>query len=140
MSASVHPLPTSRQPSPVAPNRGDWGALRAELHQRCADHDLVVLWDELTHPERKALMASANFPHRERDSRRHVADMPKASRDAIRAAIHRMSRYASQLRDRLQGERPHPSQELASHAREALTDGDIKAAMHWVSMIERGVM
>lgn len=139
MSASVHPLPTSRQPSSIVPDRGDWGALRAELHQRCADRDLVVLWDELSHPERKALMASANFPHRERDSRRHVADMPKTNRDAIRAAIHRMSRYASQLRDRLQGERPHPSQELASHAREALAAGNLEAAQHWLSIIERGV-
>ena len=68
-----------------------------------------------------------------------IEDMAKADRDAIRAAIHRMSQYGRRLRERLEGDRPHPSRELASHARQALAKGDTEAAEHWLALIERGV-
>ncbi|QEM80189.1 hypothetical protein [Halomonas binhaiensis] len=139
MAATVHPLPTSHQSSAVQADRGDWGKLCAELRDRQADKDLAELWHDLSHPERRTLMASANFHHLQRDPRRVIEDMSKADRDAIRASIHRMSRYSSQLRDRLHGEHQHPSRELASHAREALAAGDTEAAMHWLSIIERGI-
>lgn len=139
MAATVHPLPTSRQSTDVQPDRGEWGKLCAELRDRRADKDLAELWHDLSHPERRTLMASANFHHLQRDPRRAIEDMSKADRDAIRASIHRMSRYASQLRDRLHGDHQHPSRELASHAREALAAGNTEAALHWLSIIERGI-
>ena len=50
-----------------------------------------------------------------------------------------MSQYGRRLRERLEGDRPHPSRELASHARQALAKGDTEAAEHWLALIERGV-
>lgn len=140
MAASVHPLPTSRQHSAVQPDRGDWGALCAELRDRHADKDLAELWCTLSHPERKTLMASASFHHLQRNPRQTIEEMSKTDRDAIRSAIHRMSRYASRLRGQLQGDRHHPSRELASHARQALAEGNTEAALHWLSIIERGIV
>ena len=137
MSASVHPLPTAPQPAAVEPDRGEWGALRAELHDRCADHDLAALWAEISAAERRMLMASAHLP--QRDPRTAVEELPKPSRDAIRAAVYRMSHHAERLRGGLAGHREHPSRELASHARQALAEGNIDAALHWLAIIERGV-
>src|SRR5690554_1469618 len=118
-TASIHPLPTITRPPAVQPDRGEWGAIRAELHSRCADTDLGSLWAELGTGERRTLLASAKLRH---DPRTAIADMPRHSRNAIRASIHRMSGYAKQLRHRLEGDRPHPSRELAEHARLALAE------------------
>ncbi|RCV89698.1 hypothetical protein [Billgrantia montanilacus] len=137
MSAQVHQLPTTHQPPAVQPDRGDWGALRAELHDRCADRDLAALWSELATGERKALLASAKIDPRE--CLTALEQMPKFNRDSIRAAVHRMSQYAARLRDRLEGDKPHPSRELAAHARQAIAEGNTKAALHWLGLIERGV-
>lgn len=137
MSATVHQLPAIQAPAPVEADRGEWGALRAELHSRCADEDLAALWEGLKTGERRALLASARLDTRE--ARTALERFTKFERDAIRAAVHRMSHYASQLRDRLAGERPHPSRELAAHARQALEEGNHKAALHWLGLIERGV-
>ncbi|GEN25417.1 hypothetical protein HCU01_33660 [Halomonas cupida] len=139
MPASVHQLPTPKALPLVQPDRGDWGALRAELHKRCADQDLAELWRDMAPGERRTLLASAAIPQADRDIRQAIEDMPKPRRDAIRAAIHRMSQYASRLRERMDGERKHPSRDLASHAREALAEGNTEGALHWISMIERGV-
>lgn len=136
MSASVHPLPSAATPR-IQRDRGDWGALRAELRDRCADRDLAELWAELATGERRTLLASARLDTR--DATRGIDAMPRHSRDAIRAAIHRMSAYAARLRDRLEGDRPHPSRDLAAHARAALAEGNIEAAQHWLAIIERGV-
>lgn len=139
MSASVHQLPTRHQPTaePVSHDRAGFGALRAELHSRCADSDLAQLWSELAIAERRTLLASAHLD--KRLSLDAIASMSKGQRHAIRAAIQRMSQYAERLRVRLAGDKPHPSRELASHARQALAEGNTKAAMHWLSLIERGV-
>ncbi|SDK70458.1 hypothetical protein [Billgrantia gudaonensis] len=138
MSAQVHPLPTPhRQPPAVEPDRGEWGALRAELHGRCADRDLAALWAELAPGERRTLLASAKLDTR--DARLPIERMPQFSRNAIRAAIHRMSQYANRLRAELEGHKPHPSRELAGHARQALAEGNTEAALHWLAIIERGV-
>lgn len=137
MSASVHQLPTPKAPPVVQPDRGEWGALRAELHSRCADQDLAELWAQLATGERRTLLASAKL--NARDSLTAIEQMPKFNRDAIRAAIHRMSQYAGRLRGKLAGDKPHPSRELASHARQALAEGNTEAAMHWLALIERGV-
>ncbi|MBB3141244.1 hypothetical protein [Halomonas organivorans] len=137
MSANVHPLPSAQPRPAVEHDRGDWGALRAELHSRCADEDLATLWAELEPGERRTLMASARLP--QRDPRVGIHELPKPSREALRAAVHRMSQYASRLRDNLGGHRPHPSRELASHARQALAEGNTEAALHWLAIIERGV-
>ncbi|QFT84463.1 hypothetical protein FIU88_05650 [Halomonas sp. THAF12] len=138
MPSNVSHLPvTHRQTPAVEPDRGEWGALRAELHDRCNDQDLATLWAELAAGERRALMASARLV--ERDPRLAIHDLPKPSRDALRAAIHRMSQYAAQLRDSMNGHRPHKSRELAAHARQALADGNTEAALHWLAIIERGV-
>lgn len=134
---SVHPLPTPRRAPVVQPDRGEWGALRAELHRRCADHDLAELWAELGTGERRTLLASARLDTR--DSLAAIEHMPQFNRDAIRAAIRRMSQYASRLRGQLDGDQPHPSRELAGHARHALAEGNIEAALHWLGLIERGV-
>ncbi|MFM9270002.1 hypothetical protein ACJ7V3_07040 [Halomonas elongata] len=139
MSADVRPFPAPArpQPAPVQQDRGEWGALRAELHNRCADQDLAALWVEMPASDRRMVMASAQLV--ERDPRLGIHDLPKSARDALRAAIHRMSQYAGQLRDGLNGHRPHPSRELASHARQALEEGNTEAARHWLAIIERGV-
>lgn len=136
--SNVSPFPTPQpQTPPVEQDRGDWGALRAELHSRCADQDLAAKWAELNAAERRMLMASANLL--QRDPRTPIQEMPKASRDAIRAALHRMSRHASDLIDDMNGRRPHPSRDLASHARQAIAEGNTEAALHWLAIIERGV-
>lgn len=139
MAANVHrlPTPTPTPPTIIHPDRGEWGALRAELHRRCADHDLAELWAELGTGERRTLLASVKLDSR--DSLTAIEHMPQFNRDAIRAAIHRMSQYASRLRGQLDGNRPHPSRELASHARQALAEGNTEAALHWLGLIERGV-
>ncbi|WP_046079973.1 hypothetical protein [Halomonas sp. HG01] len=138
MPSNVSQLPvTHRQTPAVEPDRGEWGALRAELHDRCNDQDLATKWIELNAAERRMLMASANLP--QRDPRTPIQEMPKASREAIRAALHRMSRHASDLIDDMSGHRPHPSRELATHARQALAEGNTEAALHWLAIIERGV-
>ncbi|WP_275286898.1 hypothetical protein [Halomonas elongata] len=137
MSADVRPFPTPAQPLPVEQDRGDWGALRAELHSRCADQDLASLWAEMPSSDRRMVMASAQLA--ERDPRLAIHDLPKSARDALRAAIVRMSQYAGRLRHHLAGGRPHPSRELASHARQALAEGNTEAALHWLAIIERGI-
>ncbi|MEQ4541166.1 MAG: hypothetical protein ABN479_19735 [Billgrantia sp.] len=137
MSARIHRLPTPSTPPVVQPDRGAWGALRAELHARVADEDLVELWSGLATGERRTLLASARIDPRE--ARTALHSMTQLDRDAIRAAIHRMSQYAGRLRGQLAGDKPHPSRELASHARQALAEGNTEAAMHWLALIERGV-
>lgn len=139
MSADVRPFPAPArpQPVPIQQDRGEWGALRAELHSRCADQDLAALWAEMPSSDRRMVMASAQLM--ERDPRLAIHDLPKPARDALRASIERMSQYASRLRSRLTGDRPHPSRELASHARQALEEGNTEAARHWLAIIERGV-
>ncbi|SFU79687.1 hypothetical protein [Halomonas korlensis] len=137
MSASVHQLPTPSQPPAVQRDRADFGALRAELHQRCADHDLAELWSSLATGERKALLASAKLSPRE--ALTPIEQMAKFNREAIRGAIQRMSQYANRLRRQLEGDKPHPSRELASLARQALAEGDTRAAQHWLALIEKGV-
>ena len=137
MATNVTPLRTNRQPPRVEPDRGEWGALRAELHSRCADEDLAALWAELATGERRAVLASAKLDPSE--SLTPLEQQPHYNRQAIRAAIHRMSQYANRLRDRLHGERPHPSRELAANARHALEQGNTRDAMHWLALIEKGV-
>jgi len=137
MSATVHQLPATQAPAPVEADRGEWGALRAELHSRCADEDLAETWEGMNSGERKALLMSARLDPRE--ARTPMERFTKFERDAIRAAIHRQGRHYLGLRDRLAGERPHPSRELAAHARQALEEGNHKAALHWLGLIERGV-
>ena len=61
MPASIHTLPTPKAQPAIERDRGDWGALRAELHSRCADQDLAELWSELGIGERKAVLASARM-------------------------------------------------------------------------------
>ncbi|MDL4862271.1 hypothetical protein NPJ88_007990 [Halomonas elongata] len=138
MSADIRPFPAPARPSaePVQQDRGEWGALRAELHSRCADEDLAALWADLAVGERRTLLASARMSS---DPRVGIHDLPKSARAALRAAIERMSQYAGRLRGHLAGNRPHPSRELAGHARQALAEGNTEAAMHWLAIIERGV-
>jgi|GEM_PF-921684 len=115
--------------------RAGFGALRAELHARCEDEDLATLWRELMTNERKTLLASAQMEPR--DALRSIGEMSKVERNAIRAAIGRMSQYALRLRDRLEtAERP--SRQMARQARQALIDGDRQAALHWLNLIEQG--
>lgn len=117
--------------------RAGFGALRAELHARCADEDLAALWSELSLAERKAVLASARMEPR--DAVFSIDRMAKSDRDSIRAAIGRMSQYAQKLRDRLNhSHRAHPSRDLAANARRALDAGDMRGAKHWLDLIERG--
>lgn len=121
----------------VTHDRAGFGHVMAQLNERAQDLDLVKLWDELPFPDRRLLLKSAGL---ENDPSRAALDALNATeRAAVRAAIHRMSGYATALQDRLTGTRPHPSIELASHARKALADGDSEEALHWLSLIERGV-
>ncbi len=137
MSASVHQLPTTHQPPAVEPDRAGFGALRAELHSRCADHDLAELWSTMPTGSRKAVLASAKLSPRE--ALTPIEQMPHFNREAIRGGIKRMSQWANELRRQLEGDKPHPSRELASLARQALAEGDTRAAQHWLALIEKGV-
>ncbi|MFI2817886.1 hypothetical protein [Vreelandella piezotolerans] len=133
--ATVTPLP-ARQTSPrVQPDRAGFGALRAELHQRAADQDLVSVWADLPFAERRLVLKSAGLSV---DATQQISQLTKPERAAVRAAIHRMSEYANGLKDQLRN-RQHPSAELASHARQAIAEGNTKAALHWLSLIEKGV-
>lgn len=127
------PLPPRSQ---TQPDRAGFGALRAELHSRAADQDLVQVWADLPHAERRFVLKSAGLKE---DATVQIRQLAKPERDAVRASIHRMSRYASGLKDQLNNRAQHPSAELASHARQALAEGNTKAALHWLSLIEKGV-
>ncbi|QEL12258.1 hypothetical protein [Kushneria phosphatilytica] len=148
--ATVHAIHQQHDP------RDEFLAVRAELHRRTEDLDLIELWDELQPAERQLVLRSAAqhlVPLRplneidpdERTADRIVADlthcpmewMRPQAREAIRAAIHRMSTYANRLRDRMEPEGPHPSQTLAASARHALAQGDTAAAMHYLQLIEQ---
>ena len=129
-SLSAQP-PATELPSD---GRAGFGALRAELHARCADEDLAALWAGLKLGERKAIVASAGL--HPRDAEAAIAALDRFERRAIRAAIGRMSRYAQRLGQRLQGE--SPSRALAANARRALAEGDTASALHWLSLIEAG--
>ncbi|WP_251978590.1 hypothetical protein [Salinicola avicenniae] len=115
-------------------SRAGFGALRAELHARCADEDLAELWADMLTNERKAVLASAQMTPG--DALRGIDEMSRTERDAIRAAIGRMSRYAQRLGERLKSE--SPTLELAANARRAIGAGDTQAALHWLGLIERG--
>ncbi|MCE3028599.1 hypothetical protein [Salinicola sp. DM10] len=128
-------------PADVQPDgRAGFGALRAELHARCADEDLAALWAGLKLGERKAIAASAGL--HPRDAEAAIAALSQVERDAIRAAIGRMSRYAQALHACLGSQpnarQPHPSRALAANARRALDRGDTPGARHWLGLIERG--
>ncbi len=131
---NVSPLPVRQTPR-VQQDRAGFGALRAELHQRASDQDLVAVWADLPFAERRLVLKSAGVAV---DATQTISQLDKAQRAAVRAAIHRMSEYASGLKDQLRN-RKHPSAELASHARKAIAEGNTKAALHWLSLIEKGV-
>lgn len=133
--ATVTPLPARQTPPRVQQDRAGFGALRAELHQRAADQDLVSVWADLPFAERRLVLKSAGLSA---DATQQISQLTKPERAAVRAAIHRMSEYASGLKDQLRN-RKHPSAELASHTRQALAEGNTKAALHWLSLIEKGV-
>lgn len=133
--ANIATLPAAHPPA-VQADRAGFGELRAELHQRAADQDLVSVWAELPFAERRLVLKSAGLPV---DATQQVSQLTKPERDALRAAIHRMSDYASGLKDQLHNRTQHPSCELASHARQALAEGNTRAALHWLSLIEKGV-
>lgn len=133
---NVTPLPSRQRTAIVQHDRAGFGELRAELHSRVADQDLVAVWAELPFPERRFVLKSAGL---EADATQQINQLAKPERAAVRAAIHRMSNYATGLRDQLRHRTQHPSCELASHARQALAEGNTKAALHWLSLIEKGV-
>lgn len=134
--ANVTPLPTRKAPPRVHSDRAGFGELRAELHSRAADQDLISVWADLPFPERRFVLKSAGLSA---DATQQINQLAKPERAAVRAAIHRMSDYASGLKDQLRNRAQHPSCELASHARQALAEGNTKAALHWLSLIEKGV-
>ena len=131
--SNVARLPVTQR---LQQDRAGFGALRAELHQRAADQDLVAVWADLPFAERRLVLKSAGLPV---DATQTISQLDKAQRTAVRAAIHRMSEYASGLKDQLNQRTQHPSAELASHARQAIAEGNTKAALHWLSLIEKGV-
>ncbi|WP_353980942.1 hypothetical protein [Salinicola endophyticus] len=145
LSSPAQP-PAQPRAADVQPDgRAGFGALRAELHARCADEDLAALWAGLKLGERKAIAASAGL--HPRDAEAAIAALNQVERDAIRAAIGRMSRYAQALHACLGSQRchaqpnarpPHPSRALAANARRALDRGDTPGARHWLGLIERG--
>ncbi|REC94906.1 hypothetical protein [Kushneria indalinina] len=147
--ASVHAI----RPETVDPRAG-FLAARDELRRRTENRDLAEVWAAMQPAERAVVLRSAaqhlvplrpinEIPANERTPDR-IADnltrtpiewMSPQAREAIRSAIHRMSSYASRLRDGLRSE-SHPSQALAASARLALEAGDIAAAQHYLKLIE----
>ncbi|WP_198655841.1 hypothetical protein, partial [Salinicola sp. CR57] len=101
----------SHLPVVQSDGRAGFGELRAELHARSADRDLVALWSRLKYAERRAVIASAGMASQ--DATRDIGRMSQTERNAIRAAIGRMSRYAQTLNDQLGTDRhDHPSRAL----------------------------
>ncbi|WP_445620630.1 hypothetical protein ACUN8C_01595 [Kushneria sp. Sum13] len=148
--ASVHAIRPVEQLDP----RASFLAVRDELRRRTENRDLAEVWAAMQPGERAVVLRSAaqtlvpnrpinEIPPNERTpeaiannlTRTPIEWMTPKTREAIRSAIHRMSAYASRLRD---GMRPasHPSQTLAASARQALAQGDIAAAQHYLALIE----
>ncbi|WP_414502628.1 hypothetical protein [Zymobacter sp. IVIA_5232.4 C2] len=130
--------------------RAGFLALRDELQARHADLDLAEVWDGMKRSERKAVLLSAtiikpdNGNKKPDDSSNHRAEllttpllqMAVEDRVAIRHAIHRMSAFASGLKDRCHKHSASRPVELATLARTALDKGDMVAARHFISLIE----
>lgn len=135
-SAAPTATPASHLQLVQPDGRAGFGALRAELHARCEDEDLAELWAEMLTNERKAVLASAQM--QPRDALRSIGEMNKVERDAIRAAIGRMSQFARRLRSELETAEP-ASRQLARRVRQALLEDDRQAALHWLNLIEQGV-
>ncbi|OLO05086.1 hypothetical protein [Salinicola socius] len=138
MAAATHAVTAEKQRhlSVVQPDgRAGFGALRAELHARTEDKDLAELWADLKLAERKAVAGSAGMEAK--DALRSIESLGKHDRDAIRAAIGRMSRYAQRLRQQLETS-AQPSCQMARNARQALLEDDRQAALHWLNLIEQG--
>lgn len=150
--ASVHAL---RPEAETVDPRAGFLAVRDELHRRTEDRDLIEVWAQMQPGERATVLRSAaqklvplrpvneiepgqRTPERiARDlARTPMDEMDKSTRAAIRAAIHRMSVYASRLRDGARRE-AHPSQALAASARQAIAEGDTAAALHYLNLIEQ---
>lgn len=148
--ASVHAI----RPDTVDP-RTEFLVVRDELRRRTENRDLAEVWADMQPAERAVVLRSAaqhlvplrpinkidaneRTPDRIADNltRTPIEWMTPKAREAIRAAIHRMSSYASRLRDGLRSE-SHPSQALAASARLAIENGDIAAAQHYLKLIEQ---
>ena len=123
--------------------RAGFIALRDELQAQHADLDLAEVWDSMKRSERHAVLLSATLIE-QGDSKQRRSEllatpllrMPTEDRIAIRNAIHRMSAFASGLKDRCH-KRSAPSHvELAQQARNALDKGDMDTARHFISLIE----
>ncbi len=84
--ANVTPLPARQSPPRVQPDRAGFGELRAELHSRAADQDLVEVWAELPFAERRLVLKSAGLPV---DATQQISQLTKPERAVVRAAIHR---------------------------------------------------
>ncbi|WP_438767953.1 hypothetical protein [Kushneria sp. TE3] len=149
--ASVHAIRPAEQIDP----RAGFLAARDELRRRTENRDLAEVWTDMQPAERAVVLRSAaqhlvptrplnEIPANERTpdaiannlTHTPIEWMTPKAREAIRAAIHRMSSYASRLRDGLRPE-SHPSQALAASARQAIEAGDIAAAQHYLKLIEQ---
>lgn len=119
--------------SVITEDRAGFAALRADLHERSADLDLVELWADLRRAERRAVLQSAQLTD---DSTQQIGHFTKTERAAIRSAIHRMSGYASRLKDRLTGGQSAAAG-MAANAAAALSAGDNAEALHWMNMIQK---
>lgn len=119
--------------SVITEDRAGFAALRAELHERSADLDLIELWADLRRSERCAVLKSAQL---DESATLKIGQMSQTERDAVRAAIHRMSRYAGRLKDRLTGGQSAAAG-MAANAAAALSAGNQAEALHWLSMIQK---
>lgn len=123
--------------------RAGFLALRDELQARHADLDLAEVWDGMKRSERKAVLLSATIIGSDDSNKRRaellttpLRQMSVEDRVAIRHAIHRMSAFASGLKDRCHKHSASRPIELATLARTALDKGDMVAARHFISLIE----
>lgn len=132
MSTDIDVIDVQESGTAITADRAGFGQLRAQLHERSADLDLVELWAELRRAERRAVLQSAQLND---DTTQQISHFTKAERDAIRNAIHRMSGYASRLKGRLAGESAAAG--MAANAAAALTAGDEAEVLHWLNMIQK---
>lgn len=119
--------------SVITEDRAGFAALRAELHERSADLDLIELWADLRRTERRAVLQSAQL---DESAALQIEQMSQTERAAVRAAIYRMSQYAGRLRDRLTGGQSATAG-MAANAAAALSAGDSAEALHWLNMIQK---
>lgn len=109
--------------------------LRDNLRENYTPRDLASVWQRMNKGERSVVLQSAGIQVTHLSASLNEYNVTECA--AIRAAIKRMSLFASDLDTEGHFQKGfHPSSELAAKARNALDSGDIESVKHYLAMIE----